>query len=154
MDVLSGDISGHVFRRSLKADLGEVSLDRQMLNVMVELDGKKDGAAIAAALNISLASLKQILIKLMNLDLLESVNTTVKTVPTELWDQLKDSLSEAMGPLADVIIDDEVLDMGEHKGGFPFHRLPELVELLARQIPREEKRIVFQQAMIRKIAGK
>ncbi|PIE71539.1 MAG: hypothetical protein CSA22_01550 [Deltaproteobacteria bacterium] len=154
MDVLSGDISGHIFRRSLKADLGEVSLDRQMLNVMMELDGKKNGAAIAASLNISLASLKQILIKLMKLDLLESVNAAVKTVPTEFWVQLKNSLSEAMGPLADLIIDDEILDMGEHKSSFPFHRLPELVEQLARQIPREEKRIVFQQAMIRQIAGK
>ncbi len=33
----------------------------------------------------------------------------------------------------------------------PCHRAAELVDLLARQIPRKEKRIAFQEAMLKKI---
>jgi hypothetical protein len=42
--VFSGDISRMVLKRSLRADQGEVSLDSQMLQVLMELDGKKSSA--------------------------------------------------------------------------------------------------------------
>lgn len=58
---------------------------------------------------------------------------------------------EAVGPIADVILDDAVDDMGEKKKGFSLKRIPELINILSREIPREDKRIEFQKAMIAKL---
>ena len=41
MDVSSGDISSMVFKRSVRQNVGEVSLDSQMLGVLMEMDGQK-----------------------------------------------------------------------------------------------------------------
>ncbi|GAI97457.1 unnamed protein product [marine sediment metagenome] len=56
-----------------------------------------------------------------------------------------------MGPIADVLIEEAVTDLDHSKGEFPRHRAAELVNLLASEIRREEKRIVFQQNMVKKI---
>jgi hypothetical protein len=56
-----------------------------------------------------------------------------------------------MGPIADVVIEDEIREMGENYSKFPAHRAAELVDVLARQILREERKVAFQQAMVRKL---
>ncbi len=41
MNVTSADIAGMVVKQVIKGDLGKLSLDGQMLNVLISLDGKK-----------------------------------------------------------------------------------------------------------------
>ncbi|MBW1847184.1 MAG: hypothetical protein JRJ27_08605 [Deltaproteobacteria bacterium] len=47
MDILSGEISSMIFERVVKHDIGDFSLDSQMLSVVTELDGKKSLGIIA-----------------------------------------------------------------------------------------------------------
>ena len=56
-----------------------------------------------------------------------------------------------MGPIADVVIEDEISEMGEKQLKFPAHRAAELVDLLARQVLREERKVTFQQVMVKKL---
>lgn len=66
-------------------------------------------------------------------------------------------LSKALGPIAEVVVEDEILDMGENRGSFHMERAAELINILARQIPREDRKIEFQKAMMDKLkvlAGK
>ena len=60
-------------------------------------------------------------------------------------------MSLSLGPIADVLIEEAVTDLDHSKREFPRHRAAELVNLLAREIRREEKRIVLQQNMVKKI---
>jgi hypothetical protein len=50
MNVLAGDISKLVLKRTVRADLGEVSLDSEMLQVLMELDGAKNLGQVSRAL--------------------------------------------------------------------------------------------------------
>jgi hypothetical protein len=54
MDLSSAGISTMVFKRLLREDLGDFSLDQKMLTVFIELDGQKNLGAVAqkAGLNM------------------------------------------------------------------------------------------------------
>ena len=151
MNVLAGDISRLVLKRTVRADLGEVSLDSEMLQVLMELDGAKNLGQVSRALNMSLKQLRFVLNKLFKLNLCEAARDAIPTLDRDFFNYLSAELSRAMGPIADVVIEDEISDMGEDQSKFPAHRAAELVDMLARQIMREERKVAFQQAMVKKL---
>jgi hypothetical protein len=67
---------------------------------------------------------------------------------SELINYIKSKFLESVGPIAEVIFDDVLDDMGEKKQSFNIKRIPELINFLSREIPRDDKRIEFQRAMI------
>ncbi|MFP4452476.1 MAG: hypothetical protein ACLFNW_09340 [Desulfobacterales bacterium] len=150
-NIFSGDISRMVLKRTVSADLGEVSLDSRMLQVLMELDGKKKLGQVAQSLNMSMKDLRQIAGKLNDLKLCEPARESMPILGKEFFDFLSSQLSRAMGPIAEVVIEDEISQMGEDRKSFPSHRAAELVDLLARQILREERKVAFQQAMVKKL---
>ena len=52
MSFFSGETFPLVFKRSIRDGIGAVSMNADMLNVLLELDGKKDLAAIRQALSL------------------------------------------------------------------------------------------------------
>lgn len=151
MDIFSGDFSALVFKGSVKSDIGEFSLDSLMLKVLMNLDGKKDLASVHRSLNMNMETLKNVLTKLYNLELIIKVEKTVSMLDNNFFAFLQSHLSLAMGPIAELLIEDEVIELGDRSKTIPCNRAAELVDLLARQIPRKEKKIVFQEAMLKKI---
>lgn len=69
----------------------------------------------------------------------------------EFFDFLKMQLSLALGPIAGYLIEDEILEFGGDFTKVPRHRAAELADRLSRQIQRQEKKIAFQQALVKKI---
>ncbi|MBF0101292.1 MAG: hypothetical protein HQK77_10330 [Desulfobacterales bacterium] len=151
MHKFSKDIAAYICKRSGKVDLGELSLDTQMLTVLMELNGQKMIKDIGKDLNITISNLREILNKLYALNLFEIIHKPLPIIGSDLYDYLKEQFSLAVGPLSETIIEDEIHDMGEQLNKMPIHRLSHLVLLLARQIPRAEKRIAFQHVMMGKI---
>jgi len=49
------------------------------------------------------------------------------------------------------LIEDALMDLNYTISNFPATSAPELVEMLARQIQRDEKRVLFQQKMLEKL---
>ena len=151
MNILSGDISGLVFRRADRGDLGEFSLDSDMLSVLVELDGKKSLDSVAKKAGLDMSTVKGVIFRLLKLKLIRPEGSRISVLSRGFFDYLNVQLSLALGPIADVLIEEAVTDLDHSKREFPRHRAAELVNLLAREIRREEKRIVFQQNMVKKI---
>lgn len=151
MDIFSGDFSGLVFKGSIDIDADELSLDSQMLKVLMTLDGKKNLASVARSLNLDMETLKEVFTKLHNVQLIEKVENAVPVLNKDFYDFLTFQLCIALGPIAEFLIEDEIREFGSDPSKIPFTRAAELVNLLARQIPREGKKIVFQQAMVQKI---
>jgi hypothetical protein len=151
MSVLAGDMAKLVLKRTVRADLGEVSLDSEMLQVLMELDGTKNLGQVAQSLNMNLKQLRLILNRLYKLHLCETAKEAIPKLDKSFFHFLSAELARAMGPIADVVIEDEISEMGERQLRFPSHRAAELVDLLARQILREERKVAFQQAMVRKL---
>jgi hypothetical protein len=151
VEISSGDISEMVFKRVIQKDSGSISLDGDMLNVLVELNGKVSAGDVARKIGMSGETMWKVFTRLLNLGLIESVQGAVPLLSSDFFHYLHAELSMAVGPLAEILVEDAVEDMGMTPGAFPRHRAAELVDALARQIPREEKRIVFQHAMLKRI---
>jgi hypothetical protein len=154
MDISSGDISDLVFKRVVREDTAEYSFDGQMLTLFMELDGKKSLAVISKKTELKMSALRGAASKLLKLKLIEQVAEAIDAVDADFMDTLKRELSLAIGPLAQILIEDAVNDLGQSMSRFPTRRAPELVENLSRDIQREDKRSAFKQAMVRKIKEK
>ena len=67
----------------------------------------------------------------------------------EFFDFLQIQLSLALGPIAGYIIEEEIQEFGGDLTKVPRQRAAELVDRLSRQIQRQEKKIAFQQEMLK-----
>jgi len=148
---LSGDISALVLKGAIKGDLGEFSLDSHMLQVLMQLDGKKNLGTVASALNIELATMKMVIAKLVELGLVEKPTPAGQGISKEFIDFMVAQLANAMGPIAEVVFEDEIQEFGGDPTRIPKNRAAELITRLANEIPREEKRLEFQQAMVARL---
>lgn len=154
MDFSSSEISSMIFKRVVRQDIGEFPLDHQMLSVFVELDGKTPLGAVAQKTGLSMSSMRDIIAKLMQNGLVEKVDRTIVTLDKDFFEFLVAQLSIAIGPVAPVLIEDEVENLGYELSRFPGHRVAELVDRLAQEIRREEKKEVFLKMMAMKIHEK
>ena len=109
---LIGNVSDLVLKRVVNSDLGEVSLDSNMLNTLMQIDGVKTLEEIANQLNVDMSTLKQVVARLDSLNLVELDNETIPTLNDHFFDQLAEHLAVAMGPMAEILIEDEIQAMG------------------------------------------
>lgn len=154
MDTLSGDISPLVFQLSVKNEPGVVTLDKEMLTVIQELDGKKTIGMVAKNMGLELDKLKGIIAKLLAHGIIALVNQSMPMMKEDFFIYLTDQLSLATGPMAEVLIDEALATLGYNLTNFPKHRVQELIDLLAPRIFREEKRAAFKQNLYKKILSK
>lgn len=154
MDLSSGGVAGLIFKQAIRGDLGKLSLDGQMLSVLMSLDGKKNLGQVAQHVNLDLATIRPIVAKLIKFKLVERVEAAVKKVDQDFISFLVSQLSVAIGPLGGIVVDDGLEDLGFTKSNFPTSRTAELVNLLSQEIQREDKRIQFKQVMLKKIKEK
>jgi hypothetical protein len=151
MDILSGDIITLVFKRSVSVDLGNVSIDGQMLNVLSKLDGRKNLGMISREIGIDMSAMRSVVSKLAELKLIEAVEEDIPALGKEFFGFLTDQLSIITGPIAQVMIEDAIRDMAQGSTAIPVNRAAELIEMLSRQIPETEKRTSFIQTMLARI---
>lgn len=151
MNIFSGDFSALVFKGLVKDNLDEFSIDTQMLKVLTHLDGRKNLASVSSAINMDMKILQEVLTRLYRVNLIVKVDKSVPMLNKEFFNFLVAQLSFAIGPIAEFLIEEEIREFGDDPAKVPRRRAAELVNLLARQIPRKEKRVAFQQAMVLKI---
>ena len=125
-----------------------------MLHVLMELDGKRNLSEIAKKTKVNMSEIRKVVSKLLKLKLVEPVEVTVPVLDEDFFEYLQAKLSLALGPIAEVIIEDALNDLGHKRSQFPSHRAAELVDLVAREIQREEKTGPFKQDMVNKIKEK
>jgi hypothetical protein len=154
IDITAGDVSAMVFRRVMRQDAGEVSFDPQMLATFMELDGKKSLTTVAKNTGLKMSTIREAVRKLLHLKLIEPVRGAVSVLDKEFIDDLRAELSLAIGPLAEIVMEDAAHDLGHDLPRFPSQRVAELVELIGREIKREDKRVLFVQNMVSRIREK
>lgn len=154
MDKLPDQLASVIFQRVIREDIGQVSLDTQTLNFFVEVDGRKTAAEIAEKIGVNQDKSRAVAEKLLRLKLIEPLQPSEKVVDGEFIDYLQRQLSMAIGPIAGVILEDTLADLGHSSDALPVHQAAELVELLAREIQRDEQRIEFKQRLVKMIMQK
>jgi general secretion pathway protein A len=72
---------------------------------------------------------------------------TTDTVPQSFWDMLTRALTEAMGPMAPLVIRDQLATLGNPSTNLPKASLEKLVELVSREILDDLLKIGFKERM-------
>jgi len=151
MPIPSGDLSSTRYRRVVRNDVGEFSLDGHMLAVFMELDGEKTLREVAHKVGIEPPSVADAVAKLFELRLVESVQEAILPVDGAFLRDLIAEFSLAIGPVAGVVVEDAVMDLGHDLSAFPSNKTAELVELLAQELQRESDKLTFRKNMLDRI---
>ena len=154
MALSATEISALVFRRIPRSGEAHFSLSTQMIDVLAALNGKRNLGDVARQTGYGVGVIKPVIAQLLNMKLIELVRTAPPAVDQEFMVCLAKELSLAIGPLAGVVIEDALRDLGHPKGALPQARAAELVDLLAREISRPEKRNQFQVRMVNQLKVK
>jgi hypothetical protein len=143
-----------IYQRKVRDDLGDFSLDGKTLLILMELDGKATLGALAGKTGLRMGSIRELIASLLKLGLVEKVEKEIIPVDIDFFRNLLDGLALALGPIASVIIEDEVQDLGHDVNNFPSYLVAELVDRLAGEIRREEKKAIFIKNMVNLIRAK
>lgn len=154
MDLSSGEISTLIFKRVVSDDLGNFSLDHRMLAVFMELDGQTNLGTVARRAGLNMSTMREIVSRLLQLKLITKIEGKLLFIDRDFLEYLYMQFSLAVGPVAEVLIEDEVHDLGYDLSQFPTQRIAELIDRLSRDIRREEKKNTFTRNMINKIQEK
>jgi hypothetical protein len=154
MALSSQNVAGLVFKQAIHQDIGQMALNGMMLSILMQFDGKKTLDQVARQVQLNMSTIRPMVSKLLEAKLIEVVNTTVNTVDNDFIGKLISTLSIAIGPLGSIVVEDGLEILGYTARTLPSRQAAELVNLLSREIPREEKRTQFKQAMLQIIREK
>lgn len=141
-----------VFSRVIIGDRGEFSVNPLMLLFLCEVDGIRSAEEIAGELKFTQSMLNDVIAALLQLDLI-TLPKSDSYLSDDFFNQLQHQLSLAVGPLADILIEDAIDELGFERREFPVQSVDKLVGLLSMEIKREEKREIFQKGVGRLTLG-
>ena len=151
MSDLAHNISAKTFRKAKATLQGQVSMSGRMLEVLMALDGRTALGDIARKLDLSISDLRPHLQKLLEYNLIEEVSEPAAILDPGFYGYMSGHLSRIAGPIAGVMVEDAVLEIGNGSTDVPKNRAGELIELLGRQIPDEGRRVDFIKTMLLKL---
>jgi len=136
------------FRKKIRKDSDEISLDADMIRLLIAIDENKSLSQIADEVDMEDATLKKNLSKLLQQGLIEPVKKDLPVLDKIFLQALKINLSKTIGPMAVILIEEVVLDMELTAPEIPVHQAAELITALSHEIPDEIKRIEFKKSMM------
>lgn len=131
---------------------GAITVPHTGWRVLSKIDGYRDVQSITELLRLPYAYTAKVLYNLHQAGLVETQPTSVKSspvdaVPSDFLDRLIERLTECVGPMALMIIQDQVAAFGETPSTLPQTRLEDLIEAVGREISDDKLRATFRQEM-------
>ena len=148
MDIASTDLAKMFFRKVTPADSNEIRLNADMIRLLMVIDENKDLLQISNEAGMDISMLNQILSKLLKLKLIEPVEKKNRFLSKNFLEDLRLNLSQAIGPMAQILIEDTVAEMELKMSEIPWHQAAELISNIAREIPEENNQVEFKKTMI------
>ncbi|MCD6389546.1 MAG: hypothetical protein J7L69_09040 [Desulfobulbaceae bacterium] len=151
MAVLTGDIATLVCKPQIDPEMGEVVLNGRMLQFLMKLDGSKDLGSMAETLGLDLNTAKEISAKLLDFKLISIIGGSEPMLPESFFDFITERLALIAGPIAQLMVEDAIQDLGGKKREIPKNKAIELIDIFSRQISDDEQRAVFIQVVMKKL---
>jgi len=146
-----------VFKLSSKRAPDEVRLKHDSWSVLSQIDGKKTVGDISDELKMGEYDTARNLYKLFSSGLIEVATApqrkAKKIVDGGFFDLVEKELAGIIGPVAPVILDEEIKDMGEERNSFPVEKVSLLVEKVSGEIADDTQRIAFQKTTLSALRG-
>jgi hypothetical protein len=126
-------------------------LDTLMLRILEQVDGQSTVAQIAGRLGVPPIDLKPSLAKLYKQKLIQPVSPKVDPLSPAFFNDMETALANAIGPIARILLDDCIHQLGGHRNHFPSTKAPQLVMRIAAKISDLSARKQFIQKMALKL---
>ena len=146
----SGDA---VPRLNVEAPAAAITLQPHEWQIIAQVDGRISIGEMAANMRADEFAFMQTVVPLvtaglLKLEVVAKAPPLKATVGAPFFQSLLVAVAGAMGPLAEIIIDDAIAEMGATRESFPREMVSALAERLANEIRDPEKRVAFQQSML------
>jgi hypothetical protein len=148
MDIGSTGHQDNYYRKIIRKDHDKISLDADMIRLLIAIDENKSLYQIADEVEMEAATLKRNLSKLLAQGLIEPVKKDLPVLDKIFLQALKINLSMAIGPMAEILIEEVVSEMELAAPEITLHQAAELIAILSHEIPDEKKRIEFKKSMM------
>ncbi|MBN1352517.1 DUF4388 domain-containing protein [candidate division KSB1 bacterium] len=144
-----------VFCLSASSSTGAIKLEPEEWQILAQVNGNRTVSQIVEVTNKDEFSVAKILFHLHSVGLLEKVEkpaTSARdTINESFFKEIEDELSKAIGPMALLIIEEVIEDLGETREAFPNDKIAIMIEKVCNEIDDEEKKLQFSQIMIESI---
>lgn len=144
-------ISSMIFQRTFEQTSEGFLLDAQMLRILEQVDGQSTVAQIAGRLGATPIDLKPSLAKLYKQKLIQPVSPEVNPLTAAFFSDMETILANAIGPIAAIVLDDSIQQLGGHRDRFPSTKAPQLIQRIAAKITDPSTRRQFIQKMTAKL---
>lgn len=144
-----------------------VTLTPDQWRVLSRVNGARGVKAIAEAVRLPYLETAKLVCALHRETLLEAApggaalksvsefvpRAIVDPVPAGFFDRMVHGLAEVSGPIASVVVRDQIAALGATEEAFPKSRVPELIESVSQVIPDKKLKARFQQRMSEEIGA-
>ncbi len=151
MVVGSPDLPYRYFKKTIPTNIEKVTLDAEMIRLLMAIDENKNISQVARAAEMNLSRVRDILGKLLKLELVVQVTKEIIYIDRSFIIFLKTKLSQAVGPMGEILIEDILDEMGLQIDRIPVDVAPDFVRNIAREIPQEENRTLFEDVVLSRI---
>lgn len=148
MDFLPKNAAGLYFRKKIRRDLQTVSLDADMISLLLVIDEHKSLYQIAAEVELDGASFKRTLKRLLEQGLIETVQKRAPRLGNAFLQAVRANLIRTIGPVAEIILEEAVADLSLTPPDITVDQAAELVYRISREIPDEDSRTQFQNSIM------
>ena len=140
MKIPAIDISQMVFQRVRSENPSQIGFDQPMQDVFMHLDGQRTIGQISAASGLTLEQIRGALAGLLSLGWAVSVAQEDAYAPPRFYRYLRQRLALAVGPAADILMEDEIEEMGMTADRVLKRLTVELIERLGTNIDNPHRR--------------
>lgn len=136
---------------------GPITIPNVGWRVLSKLDGVRTVQEVAEILRIPFAYIAKVLFNLHQSGLVEAVSAPVKPmgdlVPAALLDRLSATLTEVIGPMAPLVMRDQIEALGATSDSLPEAKLDELIGLIGKEFSDIKQRNKFEESIYQEISN-
>lgn len=136
------------YRKVIRKDNDAVSLDADMIRLLIAINENKNLYQIAEEVAMGAAEFKKALSRLIIQGLIEPVQKDIPVLDQSFIETLRINLSRAIGPMAEILIEDQADEMEIDPSAIPVNQAAELIAHLSLEVPDEENRMQFKKSML------
>lgn len=142
------DLSDAYYRKVIRKDNDKVLLDADMIRLLIAIDENKNLFQVFEEVDMDNTAFKGAVTRLLEQGLIEPVKKDIVVLDNTFLNTLRINLSGAIGPMAEILIEELAADMELKPSEIPANQAAELIAQLSLEIPNEENRMQFKKSML------
>lgn len=131
---------------------GKVNLDACDWEILSQVNGSRTVGEIMEITGKDEYSVARVLFQLHTIGLVKKLdkplNPTTSTVDKNILETIEKNLTNIIGPMAPIIIDEAADELGVSLDSFPMNKIAAFIEKIGQDIKIEEQRLHFSQTML------